>query len=56
LREQAEDTLIIADGFYCRAQTEQLTNRQTTRTAELVSSALPEAAGQRAPLSSGTAP
>jgi Fe-S oxidoreductase len=46
LREQPEDTLIVADGFSCRTQIEQLTERRTTHTAELVASALDALSGR----------
>lgn len=42
VREAAEDTLIIADGFSCREQITQLTRRHPLHTAEVLALALHE--------------
>jgi hypothetical protein len=47
VRNARKDTLIIADGFSCREQIEQLTNRQALHLAEVLRMALYE--GPRGP-------
>ena len=40
VRQTSEDTLIIADGFSCRGQIAQLTNRKAMHLAEAIGMAL----------------
>src|SRR4051812_46468041 len=40
VRDAGKDTLIIADGFSCREQVEQLTDRHALHTAEVLSLAM----------------
>src|SRR5437773_4094849 len=40
VRESGEGTLVIADGFSCRTQIEQLAGRRALHTAEVVALAL----------------
>ena len=40
MQEAAQDTLVIADGFSCRTQIEQLTDRRPLHTAQVVHMAL----------------
>jgi Fe-S oxidoreductase len=40
VRDAAQDTLVIADGFSCRTQIEQLTERRPLHTAQIVHMAL----------------
>ena len=40
LREASPDTLVIADGFSCRSQIEQMTDRTPVHLAEAIASAL----------------
>jgi hypothetical protein len=44
VREAAEETLIIADGFSCREQIAQCTNRRATHVAEVLDMAFKSAA------------
>ncbi|WP_406692239.1 FAD-binding and (Fe-S)-binding domain-containing protein [Saccharopolyspora sp. ID03-671] len=45
VREAAEDTLVLADGFSCRTQIAQGTERRATHLAELLRDALPRESG-----------
>jgi hypothetical protein len=47
VRRAAKDTLIIADGFSCREQIRQLTDRQALHTAQVLQMAVKE--GPRGP-------
>jgi hypothetical protein len=40
VREAPEDTLILADGFSCKTQIEELTDRRALHTAQVVKMAL----------------
>jgi Fe-S oxidoreductase len=40
VREAPEDTLVIADGFSCKTQVEQLTGREALHTAEVIKMAM----------------
>jgi FAD/FMN-containing dehydrogenase/Fe-S oxidoreductase len=40
VRDAAEDTLVIADGFSCKAQVEQLTDRRALHTAQVIKMAM----------------
>jgi FAD/FMN-containing dehydrogenase/Fe-S oxidoreductase len=53
VREVGESTLVLADGFSCKTQIEQLTGRGALHTAELLSMALDRAA-QRVPARVGS--
>jgi hypothetical protein len=46
VRDAKDDTLIIADGFSCREQIEQTTNRRALHLAEVLSMALDEKTGE----------
>ena len=50
VREAAKDTLIVADGFSCREQIEQLTGRRALHTAQVLQMAMQE--GPRGPAGS----
>lgn len=47
VRAAAEETLLIADGFSCRTQVEDLTGRTALHTAEVIGMALEEGADRR---------
>jgi FAD/FMN-containing dehydrogenase/Fe-S oxidoreductase len=44
VREAAEDTLVIADGFSCKTQIEQMTERRALHTAQVIKMALDQGA------------
>jgi FAD/FMN-containing dehydrogenase/Fe-S oxidoreductase len=46
VRELGESTLVLADGFSCKTQIEQLTGRQALHTAEVLAMALDQAANR----------
>lgn len=48
IRETDENTLLIADGFSCREQIEQLAHRRAFHTAEVAAKALREGSYQNA--------
>lgn len=41
IREAPADTLLIADGFSCRTQIQQLSDRHPLHTAQVIAVALP---------------
>ncbi len=47
VREAGKDTLIIANGFSCREQIEQCTNRKTLHLAEVLKMAIEQESGER---------
>jgi Fe-S oxidoreductase len=55
VREAPEESLIVADGFSCRTQVEQLTGRRAIHTAEVIELALANAA-RRSPPRAAPAP
>jgi Fe-S oxidoreductase len=46
VRDCGESTLVLADGFSCQTQIEQLTGRRAMHTAELIAMALDRSAGR----------
>jgi len=46
VRDAPADTLLIADGFSCRTQVEQLTDRRAVHTAEVIAMALGHAGAE----------
>ena len=53
VRDAPGDGLIIADGFSCRTQIEQLTDRRAIHTAQAIELALAASSGRRSLPSSG---
>jgi Fe-S oxidoreductase len=55
VRAAGEETLVIADGFSCKTQIEELTGRRALHTAEVLRMALPDraSAASAAPPASG---